>query len=349
MDSTASVDRIRGPLNDRVRIRIGGVDQWVLLRGDDRTRPVLLLLHGKESAFPYSPYLGRRGGLERLFVVAYWDRRGTGKSAGRHVPRESITIEQYVADTVELVDWLRARFGVAKVALFGASIGSLVGALAAKQAPERISVMVSMGQFVNDVEATAIAHRIALKRARERGDAKAIRELEEIGLPPYDASSSWRFYAVAARVGPYADMPEAKASFAVDLVKTVLRTPGYGIRDKLHALGKSGPLELLVPQLARYDLRVDVPRIETAVVFLQGRLDHQTPGVLVEDFSRGLEAPAGKRLIWLEQSGHIVAPPDLEVFQTAMSEVADTIGRAELASAPVELSAAPRSDEVFAS
>jgi pimeloyl-ACP methyl ester carboxylesterase len=305
------------------------VDQWVLIRGEDRTLPVLLLLHGaKDSAFVYSPYLGRRGGLERRFVVAYWDRRGTGRSAGNHVARESITIEQYAADTLELVDWLRARFTVEKVALFGASVGSLVGALAAARAPDRISALVSMGQFVNDVEATAIAHRIATERAREQADGKATCELEEIGPPPYDFARSWRFYAIAARIGPYADMPETTAWFAVVMMRTLLRTPGYSVRDKLRALGKAGPLEILVPQLARYDLRVDVPRIDVPVVVLQGRLDHQTPGVLVEDYLRVLDAPAGKRLIWLEESGHLVAPSDLGRFQAAMCEVAESLEHA---------------------
>ena len=313
-------------MNDRVRLRIGGVDQWVLLRGEDGTRPVLLLLHGaKEAAFPYSPYLGRRGGLERHFLVAYWDRRGAGLSAGRNVPAESITIEQYVADTIEMVDWLRRRLGVAKVALFGASVGSLVGALAATRAPEHISALVSMGQFVNDIEATAIAYRAATTRAREHGDAKALRELDALGLPPYDFKQGWRFYAVAARIGPYADMPEMKGSFAVDMLKSLVRTPGYGIGDKIRALGKTGPLALLAPQLARYDLRIDAPRIEAPVVFLQGRLDHQTPGVLVEDYFRALDAPAGKRMIWLEESGHLAAPADLGRFQAALSDVAESL------------------------
>jgi len=79
---------------------------------------VLLVLHGsKDSVFPYARYLGRTARLEESFAVAYWDRRGSGKSATRDVPPDSITIEQYVADTLELAAWLKGHFGSPKIAV----------------------------------------------------------------------------------------------------------------------------------------------------------------------------------------------------------------------------------------
>ena len=37
--------------------------------------------------------------LERHFTVVHWDQRGTGKSFDRNIPRSSMTLEQFVADS----------------------------------------------------------------------------------------------------------------------------------------------------------------------------------------------------------------------------------------------------------
>lgn len=73
---------IEGPLAVAVleELDLSGSRQWVLIRGQDRTKPVLLFLHGG----PGMPamYLAHawQSGLERDFVVVHWDRRGAGKS-----------------------------------------------------------------------------------------------------------------------------------------------------------------------------------------------------------------------------------------------------------------------------
>jgi pimeloyl-ACP methyl ester carboxylesterase len=91
------------------RIRIGGVDQYILIRGNDSSLPVLLFLHGGPG-MP-SMYLAHafQRDLETEFVVVQWDRRGAGKSYREDISG-TLTTEQLVADTVELTNVLRARF-----------------------------------------------------------------------------------------------------------------------------------------------------------------------------------------------------------------------------------------------
>src|SRR4051794_29717521 len=62
------------------RIRIGAVDQYILIRGNDYTLPFLLFLHGA-SGMPVM-YLANafQNDLEKEFVVVQWDRRAAGKS-----------------------------------------------------------------------------------------------------------------------------------------------------------------------------------------------------------------------------------------------------------------------------
>src|SRR5262245_18818832 len=62
------------------RLRFGGVDQWVSVRGADRRNPVLLHLHGGPGyvAMPMSWWFAR--GWEEYFTVVQWDQRAAGKT-----------------------------------------------------------------------------------------------------------------------------------------------------------------------------------------------------------------------------------------------------------------------------
>jgi hypothetical protein len=76
-------------------VRLGGVDQWILVRGRDRTKPVLLFLHGGPGMPAMFLAHAWQRALEEDFVVVHWDRRGAGKSfhagdAGRPSVRRTL-------------------------------------------------------------------------------------------------------------------------------------------------------------------------------------------------------------------------------------------------------------------
>ena len=114
-------------------LSLGGVEQTILIRGLDRTAPVLLYLHGGPG-FAHLPLAPRYSDeLEKHFVVVHWDQRGAGASC-EGVNHDELTLEQIVADTIELSERLALRFGGSgRIVLLGHSWGSVVGALAAQQ------------------------------------------------------------------------------------------------------------------------------------------------------------------------------------------------------------------------
>jgi pimeloyl-ACP methyl ester carboxylesterase len=84
-------------------VPIGGIDQWITVRGHHSEDPILLIVHGgpgdaqSHLVEAYAPY-------ERNFVVAQWDQRGSGHTFGRN--REAVkevTLDQLVSDGVEVV------------------------------------------------------------------------------------------------------------------------------------------------------------------------------------------------------------------------------------------------------
>src|SRR4051812_234546 len=63
-------------------VHVGGIEQWITIRGDDRKNPVLLLLHGGpgDATNPWG-YAGFRTWL-RYFTLVQWDQRGAGRTLG---------------------------------------------------------------------------------------------------------------------------------------------------------------------------------------------------------------------------------------------------------------------------
>jgi pimeloyl-ACP methyl ester carboxylesterase len=58
-----------------------------------------------------------------------WDQRGEGKTFARSGTsvKDTMTIDQFTKDGIEIADHLRTRLGKNKVALLGHSWGSILG------------------------------------------------------------------------------------------------------------------------------------------------------------------------------------------------------------------------------
>jgi pimeloyl-ACP methyl ester carboxylesterase len=168
-------------------LRIGGIDQWTLIRGERATNPPLVLLHGGPGMSETSFFRVCNASLEESFTVVYWDQRGTGKSYNRRIPGASMTVEQFVSDLDELVTYVRTRIGATKVSLFGHSWGSALGVLYAARFPQKVAVYVGSGQYGDWAAAEAASYAFALAEAQRRTNRKALQQLRAIGPPPYGA------------------------------------------------------------------------------------------------------------------------------------------------------------------
>jgi pimeloyl-ACP methyl ester carboxylesterase len=113
-------------------VRLGGITQWIRVRGADASNPVLLLMQ-QGPGLPIineAPRFERLLGLESAFTVVYWDQRGTGLSSrplGRNQDRFDISVPLMVDDTVRMLELLRDRFG-GKTLVAGFSFGAMFAA-----------------------------------------------------------------------------------------------------------------------------------------------------------------------------------------------------------------------------
>jgi len=290
------------------RVQLGGITQWIRVRGADASNPVLLLMQ-QGPGLPIINDARRMEhllGLEKAFTVIYWDQRGTGLSSPslrRNSNRFEISVTRMVDDTVTLLELLRDRFG-GKTFVAGFSFGATFAAYAAVQRPELVAALVAAGMDIDIPAAENNAYAFALDAARQRGNRRAIRQLEAIGPPPHTTVKQFTTRARwAVNFGGVATNANVSGLLR-ELVLSLVRSPDYSAADVIRTLrGISASQAALLPQLATTDLVRTMPRLDVPLVMAQGRLDQVAPGEAAQRFHDALTAPS-KQLVWFESSAH---------------------------------------------
>jgi len=289
------------------KVTLGGVDQWILIRGRDRSKPVLLFLHGGPGSalFPRARDLGVGLELEKYAVMVYWEQRGCGKSYNSSIPVESMTIEQLVNDTVELTRILTERFDKQKIILVGRSFGSLIGIKAAAGHPELYHSFTGIGQMVYPLKNDSLSFDHTMALARQADNQKAITELQETGYPPYIPKQllvQRRWLTVF-----YDKMMQEKFNVKPkNQWKVLLSTPEYTLPD-IFRMGMDPFFcinHLWNDKFYKVNLFGQIPRLDIPVYFFTGQYDFFTSSDLVTQYYQQLDAPQGKHLILFDESGH---------------------------------------------
>ncbi len=279
------------------KIDLGGMQQAVLMRGNDVSNPVLLWLHGGPGAAQMPVARHFNGDLERNFVVVHWDQRGAGLSNPRDFDESSMSVEQFVADTHELTQYLKQRFNTDRIFLLGHSWGTHIGIEAVSRWPEDYHAYIGVSQLAN----TQLAEEIGWSWLRQQSQGtRRESDVAEIGPPPYVEHDRYVAYArMIESFGGGMDVGMVRLAFAA------LRAPEYCMCDYFAWLGGStrGSGPMWDPEKP-FDVFERAPRLDVPAYFLSGRNDYNTPGELVEQYYDMLDAPAGKQMIWFENSAH---------------------------------------------
>jgi len=303
-------------------VRLGDTTQWIRVRGTDTSNPVLLLI----QQGPGLPMINevrrfeRALGLERDFTVVYWDQRGCGRSLRSPNAEARIALDAMVSDTVSLLEILQARYGK-KLYVAGFSLGATIGAYAAAQHPDLIEVLVAVGTDVDGVAAGKSAYDFALGTARQRGNKRAVRELEAIGSPPHlDVKHFGTRVRWASHFGGVTH-GQSYGDVVRGLVTSLLRSSDYSAGDVLRTVrGITATQAALLPEMTRLDLTKTVPHLEVPLVMVQGRLDQVAPGEAAERYFDAVEAPS-KHFVWFEHSAHTPQLEEPQKFRDLLMQV----------------------------
>jgi pimeloyl-ACP methyl ester carboxylesterase len=285
---------------------LGGVPQWVSLRGQP-TAPFLLFLHGGPGGAEYGPrrrYLGR---LERRWRVVDWDQRGAGRSFRGDETAGTLSVEALVRDGLELVDLLRGEGGGRPVVLVGHSFGTVLGVLMARRAPERFAAYVGASQVVDWGLQEDRSYAWALAEARRVGNAKAVAALEAIGAPTGGHYPGGRPSVEVQRrwLGSLGGV-SGDPGFMTRWLLSILLAGSYPVRTKLRfTKGLARSMDLMWDSLGRdVVFSRDVPSLDIPVHLFAGDRDRITGLDQLQPWFDGLRAPS-KRLEVVPGVGHL--------------------------------------------
>mgnify|MGYP000406148181 FL=1 len=285
------------------KVKLGGAEEWMTIRGKDSRNPVLLFLAGGPGGTQLVTARRALTRLEDRFVVVNWEQPGAGKSFDA-IDRSKLTPDRYITDAHELVLNLRQRFGKEKVYVLGESWGSALGIMVVQRYPELFQAFIGTGQMVAFLENDRICYDFALRLAQERGDTNQVEKLKQQGPPPYYGKDVlWKSAAYLSETFDYMNKNPAIANPGFNTLQDLAGSE-YGLYDKLNFVrGLLDTFGVVYLQLWDVDFRKQATRLEVPVYFLIGRHDVNAQPKLTEEYFNLLTAPR-KELIWFENSGH---------------------------------------------
>jgi pimeloyl-ACP methyl ester carboxylesterase len=288
------------------KVRLGGSEEWIAIRGKDSRNPVLLFLAGGPGGSQLVLEQRALAGLEEHFVVVNWDQPGAGKSFDA-IDHSKLTPERYITDAHELVLNLRQRFGKEKVYLSGQSWGSALGIMVVQRYPELFHAFIGTGQVVAFLENEVIKYDLVLRLAQERGDMQQVERLKQQGPPPYygnDVLAKMLTYLNDLKKYRNDQQNSAIAKPKSNILFDLITSSEYGMYDKVNlSRGELKTVGVVFAQLWGVDFRKQATRLKVPIYFLIGRHDGTTSPKLTEEYFNLLTA-THKELIWFEHSGH---------------------------------------------
>lgn len=299
-------------------VSVQGIEHYLLHGPRHERAPVLLFLHGGPG-FPEHFFAMQ---LERawlhMFTQVQWDQRGAGMTLARNgraaYPQ---SIDQMLDDLHGIVEHLKRRYGIEKLAILGHSWGSALGSLYALRHPENVSAYIGSGQVVSLRENERAGYLLAKRRALAANDRKNLAVLEQLGdYPPADVDEFLRVLPKMRKVqDTYEEGPSSTA-----LALTVLRDRMFSPRDFVGLVRASSANSALLREVADFDLRAHGSRYACPVHYILGQDDLITPTSHAGAYFDELQA-LRKAMTVLPGAGHSPMFEQPEAYAAALKTV----------------------------
>ena len=301
-------------------VTLGDLKQWILIRGEDISSPIVLCLHGGpgNAQIGWAPNFQSK--LEKNFIVVNWDQRGAGLSYYDDLNKESMNIKQFIHDAYDLSKYLVKRFNKRKIFIVGHSWGTIIGMSLIQKYPELFHAYIGVGQSVHLQRGESLSYDFTLEQAKTNNIDEAIQELTEIGKPPYkdmikglSTQRKWLNY--------FGGVVANDRDFFSKLGDLIQERPEYNENDlKRLQEGNSFSLKTMWAEVLEVNLLKQIKDVKVPVYFLMGEFDYNTPNQLVKEFYKSLKAPY-KEMVYFNGLSHNIPFEDPDLFHHTLYNI----------------------------
>lgn len=315
-------------IDEQTYIQINGIEQYISIRGEDKSNPVMIFIHGgPASPMGYvSSYYSQD--IEKSFTVINYDQRGCGRTYyANGETTEGVNTEVLLNDLDAIADYARKRFNKDKVVIMGHSWGTILGTLYVNQHPEKVSAYIGVSQCVNNLwEGKIILGERALEAAKKQ-NAKDTEKLEATlermkKVTNYDDMQMDDLITAAMSAAKYLSCGDEMSSLGQ--IKTGLFSPYMNLTDAKWFLKMNDneaffamQEELMRYAFFEYNANTLGLEFEVPMYFIAGSNDCAVPQELTEEFCGRISAPS-KAFVTIENTGHSMFMDNPEAFSKAV-------------------------------
>lgn len=318
-------------------VELGGAEQYVQIRGRDKSNPVILFLHGGPgNPLSFLSYYFQYD-LEKDFTFVHWDQRGSGKTYFQNpgFDNNDMTFEMLMGDLHELVEHLKERFGKEKIIIMGHSWGTTLGSVYSLRHPENVLAYIGVGQVVSGKGGDLAAADEAIRLAGEKGNTKDAERMEEIRRNYEKAAnidelnvSEWS--ELRALTSKYLTVEGQMSGMGqIWIGGTSPQMSWRDLRWYLILGDAAGVFAMQKPIMdyAMFEFNIyDIgSEYEVPVYFVTGEGDWVTPLGMSEEYFAVLDAP-DKKYVVIKNTGHSPMLDNPEEFQSAIRELLEGVG-----------------------
>ncbi|MFI0793675.1 alpha/beta fold hydrolase [Micromonospora rubida] len=297
-------------INEQHYVHIGGVEQWIQIRGESANNPVLLVLHGGPGS-PYAVFTPLIRSWERHFTVVQWDRRGCGKTRARGT-KQAAPFDRHLEDAIEVTEFLRAHLNKDKIVLMAGSMGAIIGLPLAQRRPDLYSALVTTDLYTDMHRNEALGYARCLERVTVAGNTKAARDLEKIGGDP----AAWDLKAWQIKMKwTMATDPVTPNAVTKLLFPLALKGGVYSKREAWHLLaGFLATQKAMFSEYMSFNAYDMSARYELPIFVFQGASDVLTLTDLAQEYFAQIDAPH-KEMALIKDASHFAAFTQPERFR----------------------------------
>jgi pimeloyl-ACP methyl ester carboxylesterase len=290
-------------ISEKIYVEINGVKMGMFIKSKDRSHPVMLYLHGGMPDY----FLNQQypTGLEDDFTMVWWEQRGAGMTFSDSTPTATMNLEQMIADTIEVTNYLRERFGKDKIYLMGHSGGTFIAIQTAARAPELYYAYIGVAQMADQLESEQLTYNYMLEEYQKLGDTGMVRKLEATPVTAEGVPPDYQMVRDNAMHGLGIGTMHNMRSILTGLVIPSFQNRDYTLGEKItfwRAKAKSG-ISSLWNTVTLTDLNQEIQELPIPVYFFEGIYDYTCAYSVAKEYFEHLKAPV-KGFYTFDKSAH---------------------------------------------